>query len=45
MQRLTAAALIRRASIRRALRAADRWTVRIFNPLPKPLGLGPHRHG
>jgi len=31
-------------SMRRALRAADRWTVRTFNPMPRPFGLGPERH-
>jgi hypothetical protein len=29
------------SSTRRALRAFDRWTLRTFNPMPKPLGLGP----
>jgi hypothetical protein len=28
-------------SVRRALRAFDRWTLRTFNPMPKPFGLGP----
>ena len=31
-------------SMRRALRAADRWTVRTFNPMPRPFGLCPERH-
>jgi hypothetical protein len=26
-----------------ALRRFDRWTVRTFNPMPKPFGLGPVR--
>jgi hypothetical protein len=29
------------SSTRRALRAFDRWTLRAFNPMPKPFGLGP----
>jgi hypothetical protein len=30
-------------TIRGALRHFDRWTVRTFNPMPKPFGLGPER--
>jgi hypothetical protein len=26
-----------------AIRHLDRWTVKAFNPMPKPFGLGPRR--
>jgi hypothetical protein len=26
-----------------AMRRMDRWTVKMFNPMPKPLGLGSRR--
>jgi hypothetical protein len=29
--------------IRGALRRFDRWTLRTFNPMPTPFGLGPMR--
>jgi hypothetical protein len=30
-------------NVRGVLRRFDRWTLRTFNPMPKPFGLGPMR--